>query len=188
MTIQYENFPAVSVTCRRHNSDTFPIRFEQYLLLARYNRLGAFQPCRLEDRRAINDAATAAGIDSLLQRRFDTLSGGERQVTKIAAAIAQQCSIMLLDEPTTFLDPSHEHEVKQIISAIVSNGDISIITVTHDIDYAASSADRVLCLKEGDVFAMVDSCDLMDESILDELFGIKFLVRRSSPDRQKNTR
>lgn len=151
-----------------------PYTVEQYLLLARYNRLGPFQPCRPEDRQAVNAAAVSAGIDNLLDRRFDTLSGGERQVAEIAAAIAQQCKIMLLDEPTTFLDPSHEHEVKQIISAIRARGDISIITVTHDIDYAAAAADRVLCLRDGAVFAAVESSRLMDEKLLDELFGIRF--------------
>ncbi len=92
----------------------------------RYAHLEPLEPLSAQDREIVTSAATATGVDSLLERTIDTLSGGERQKVWIAAALAQHTPILFLDEPTNALDPAHQAELIRIIRAFTRTpGDAS---------------------------------------------------------------
>jgi iron complex transport system ATP-binding protein len=132
---------------------------------------GAFHPGDVE---AIDGAITVADLDMFTDRTLDTLSGGERQKVFIAAALAQEADIMLLDEPTAFLDYRHQKEVSRILHAINSESDTTIVTVTHDVNTAILTGGQVLALKDGKVAWAGPASELPDEEILRGIFDTEF--------------
>jgi iron complex transport system ATP-binding protein len=151
-----------------------PFTVEEFVMMGRYPYLSPFTSFRSEDRTAVQDALEITGTTGLKTRYMATLSGGERQTVAIAAALVQGAPIMLLDEPTTFLDPKHEAEILSIISKINRERGITIISVTHDINNAALYSDRVGILKNGRfVFTGVPS-GMMNNDILYSVYDKSF--------------
>jgi iron complex transport system ATP-binding protein len=111
----------------------------------------------------------------LAHRRLDTLSGGERQTVLIAAALAQGAPILLLDEPTTFLDPRHEVDIFRLLRKINQEYRRSIITVTHNINQAALQGQRVIILKAGQIIFDGKSTAIMNNQILQQAYEKSFL-------------
>jgi iron complex transport system ATP-binding protein len=90
----------------------------------------------------------------LAERSIHELSGGERQRVLIARALAQEPKIMLLDEPTSFLDLKFKREIFQLIASLSLEKGLSVVVVSHDIDLAAQYCHRVMLLKDGSVYEM----------------------------------
>jgi iron complex transport system ATP-binding protein len=104
-----------------------------------------------------------------------TLSGGERQKVFIAAALAQGARILLLDEPTTFLDPRHQSEVLRILRTVNRGQGVTVLAVTHDLNAAALVSDRVVALKAGRVAFDGLPADLMRNEVLRAIYDQDFL-------------
>lgn len=98
---------------------------------------------RKEDRRVVAEALQLVGIEVLADRPFETLSDGERQKVMIAKALAQETSIIILDEPTAFLDYPSKREVFELLQRLAHNDGKAIILTTHDIELAKEFADRI---------------------------------------------
>jgi len=146
----------------------------EYVLMGRYPYLSPFTAFSAGDRQAAEKALELTGTAHLAQRRLNALSGGERQIVSIAAAIAQGARIMLLDEPTTFLDPRHESEVLNIIKKVNHNFGITVLFVTHDINHAALQSNRIFSLKNGTVMFDGPAGDIMDNRVLEKIYDKKF--------------
>ncbi len=125
-----------------------PFTVSEFVMLARYPHLSPFTSYSATDKAIVYEALEAVGISRLHNRRLITLSGGERQMVLIAAALAQQAQVILFDEPTAFLDPKYESAIYEIIDKIHADGK-TIVMVTHDINAAILRSTRVLILKEG---------------------------------------
>ncbi|WP_374309413.1 ABC transporter ATP-binding protein [Methylocella sp.] len=110
--------------------------------------IGALSPA---DRAAMDDAMAAMGLSALRERPLAELSGGERQRAWIAMALAQQCRILLLDEPTTWLDLRHQVELVDALRRLNRERGVTIVAVLHDLNQAAALADRVLLMEGGRV-------------------------------------
>jgi iron complex transport system ATP-binding protein len=147
----------------------------EFVLMARYAHLSPFTPVSRENKRIVQRALEATGTDQFADRIHGTLSGGERQKVLIAAALAQQASIMLLDEPTTYLDPHHQSEVLKILCRINRQSRVTIVAVTHDVNTAALVSDRILALKQGQVACCGPPQDLMNQAVLGRVFDESFL-------------
>jgi iron complex transport system ATP-binding protein len=106
------------------------------------------------------------------------LSGGERQKVYIAAALAQDAPVMLLDEPTTFLDPKHVSDITALLGRINRDHRVTVIAVTHDINGAAMSGGRVIALKEGSLVFSGKSGDFMDGATLRTIYNMGFHLDR----------
>ena len=156
------------------NGRAAPFTIREYLMTGRYPHLSPFTSFTREDRRAVDDALDITGITALADRRLDTLSGGERQTTAIAAALVQGGRVMLLDEPTTFLDPRHESDILSLIATINRERGITIVSVTHNINSAALHSDRIAILKRGRVVFHGPSEDVMANGILEDVYGRSF--------------
>jgi len=150
----------------------FPAR--DFVLMGRYPHLSPLSAVRPEDRAAADDAMRVTGTLQFVDRRVDTLSGGERQKLFIAAAIAQGAELLLLDEPTTFLDPKHQADVLGVLAKLNRERGVSLLTVTHDVNAAALWADRVLALREGRVAWFGPAGDAMDNAVLGAVFDHEF--------------
>ncbi len=154
-----------------------PFTVEELVLQGRFPHLSAFQLApRPQDYRAVRESLELAGVAPLSGRRLDELSGGERQAAYIAAALAQEAEILLLDEPTTHLDPRHQRDVAAILLALRRRGDQTVVFATHDLNFASRLADRVAALQEGRLLASGTPAELLAPPLLTRLFAAPFTV------------
>lgn len=126
-----------------------PFVVADFIAMSRYPHHHAFSGWQTADSDAVEAAMHITGTASFRDRRMHTLSGGEAQRVMIAAALAQQTPLILLDEPTSFLDPHHQHDIEQLIRRLNIDHNITIVEVTHDINHASQHACHVLALKNG---------------------------------------
>jgi iron complex transport system ATP-binding protein len=164
------------------DSRLFPFTVGQFILMARYPHLSPFSPTGPEDHRAVEEALQITGTSAFRERDIRTLSGGERQKVFIAGALAQGASILLLDEPTTFLDPLHEEQVLEILDRLRRHTQATILTVTHNINHAALLADHVVALEAGEVVFDGSPAGFMDNSVLEKVYGRTFTFVRHPVD------
>ncbi|MFC1561281.1 ABC transporter ATP-binding protein [Candidatus Latescibacterota bacterium] len=147
----------------------------EFVMMGRYPYLNPFTSVKKEDKTAVSEALASTETEHLSDRHLDTLSGGERQNVFIAAAIAQGSRILLLDEPTTFLDPKHQTDIHKTLKRVNRERGITIVSVTHDINSAALLSNRVIILKEGAVAFSGSSSEIMCNEVLEGIYDKKFL-------------
>ena len=158
----------------------------EFVLMGRYPYLSPFSSVKSSDKSAVDDALKLTETARLSDRSINTLSGGEKQNVMIAAAIAQGAKILLLDEPTTFLDPKHQSDINRTLKRVNRASGITIISVTHDINSAAMISDRMTVLKNGrSEFSGVPS-ELMDNTVLEKVYNNVFRFCISSSDRKQD--
>jgi len=135
-----------------------------------------FRSWTADDDRAVTEALSATGVLDLADRAVDELSGGQRQRVWIAMALAQETDILLLDEPTTFLDVSHQVEVLDLLTDLNASRGTTIVMVLHDINLAARYADHLFALKNGRVVASGAPSDVVTSELVREVFDLDSLV------------
>lgn len=151
-----------------------PFTVHEFVLLGRYPYFSPFSSISREDEEAVWAALCLTETEELESRMLNTLSGGERQKVLIAAALAQTAEILLLDEPTTFLDPKHQAEIIRILRRTNLDNGTTILTVTHDLNSAVVVSDRILAIKDGRSVFQGQSAGIMDEQVLSEIYGQEF--------------
>jgi iron complex transport system ATP-binding protein len=158
-------------------SAAIPLTVEQMVVLGRFPYLSPWQMAPgAGDLARVDQALATVGLESLRRRSMDALSGGERQAVFIAAALAQEAEVLLLDEPTTHLDARHRREVASLLTQLRADRNQSIVLSTHDLNLAAKLADRVLALKSGRVVALDDPDKITRPERLAEIFDAPFEV------------
>ena len=130
------------------------------------------------DRQLVNNALELVGIRELAQRRFDELSGGERQKVILAMALAQQPKLLLLDEPTVHLDITHQVEILELVKRLNVEEGLTVIAAMHDLNLAALYFDRLILLKEGRVWADGTPNQVLTEAKISEVFSASVRVER----------
>ena len=129
-----------------------------------------------EDYRAVADALDATGIAELADRSVDELSGGQQQRVWIAMALAQQTDILLLDEPTTFLDVAHQIDVLDLLTDLNRDRGTTIVMVLHDLNLAARYADELVAVRDGRVHAIGSPDEVITAALVREVFGLESRV------------
>jgi len=124
------------------------------------------------DDAAVADALNATQTADLAERSVDELSGGQRQRVWIAMALAQQTDVLLLDEPTTFLDVSHQIEVLDLLTDLNRSRGTTIVMVLHDLNLAARYSDHLIALAEGSIRAEGHPAAVLTEEVVLDVFGI----------------
>lgn len=156
-----------------------PLTIEQLVLLGRYPYLSPFRWApRDTDFAAVSRAMGLAGVEDLRGRRLEELSGGERQSAYIAAALAQESEILILDEPTTHLDPRHQRQIASLVLKLNREEGLGVVLATHDLNFATMLADRVVALVQGKVVGDGPPGDLLHPDKLAEVFDAPFTVVR----------
>jgi len=156
----------------QENASPDSLSVEELVTHGRYPHRGFFETLTDEDREAIDRAIELAGVDHLRERDLGSLSGGQKQLVWIAMILAQDADVLLLDEPTTFLDLHHQLEVMEIVETLRDRSDITIVVVLHDIEQAARLADRMVALKDGEVRARGSPEEVVSEELLADVFEI----------------
>ncbi len=129
-----------------------------------------------EDERAVDDALARAGVTDLRERTIDELSGGQRQRVWIAMALAQQTSMLLLDEPTTYLDLSHQIEVLDLCRSLQQDGS-TVVAVLHDLNLGFRYADHLVVLSEGQIVAQGAPTDVVTAELIEDVFDVPCLLQ-----------
>ena len=128
-----------------------------------------------EDAEAVATALAQADITDLADRPVDALSGGQRQRVWIAMALAQQTEVLLLDEPTTYLDLAHQIEVLDLLRRLQRDGR-TIAAVLHDLNHAARYADHIIAMRDGAVVAAGSPAEILTVPLVREVFGLDCVV------------
>lgn len=139
----------------------------------RFPHAGSLGMLRRQDHEAISEALALTGMTEFVHRPLDSLSGGERQRAWIALALAQATPILLLDEPTTFLDIGHQLEVLDLVRFLNRDRTMTIILVLHDLNQAARYADRMVVLNRGQIVADGTPKDVLTAELLAEIFRVR---------------
>ncbi len=142
----------------------------------RYPHQSWFRQWAAEDEEAVVRALELTGMAALADRPVDALSGGQRQRAWIAMTLAQETSVILLDEPTTFLDLSHQIEVLQLLERLNRDEGRTIVMVVHDLNHATRHAHYLVALKAGAVAAAGSPAEVVTPDLLRDVFGVEGAV------------
>lgn len=153
----------------------FPLTVHDFVMMGRYPYLSPLSPAQKSDEEAVDRALQMTGTTPLRTRTLRTLSGGERQRVYIAAALAQQTPVMLLDEPATFLDWRHQADIMALLKKINTDCGVTIVAVNHDLNSATHWSDRIAALKNGNLVALDTPEVLMQPDRLEDFFDTPFV-------------
>jgi iron complex transport system ATP-binding protein len=157
------------------HSGYFPFSVFEVVLMGRAAHLGPFSAPSRRDREIARDALAAIGIEPLADAVYTRISGGERQLTLIARALAQEPGLLVMDEPTASLDFGNQVRVMERISALARAG-LAVILSTHDPDQAFLVADRVAMMHEGKLVRLGPPAEAITPESLKLVYGVDIVV------------
>ncbi|RVT67470.1 ABC transporter ATP-binding protein [Niallia taxi] len=134
-------------------------------------------PVSEEDKEIIAWAIRETGLENMADRMVGHLSGGELQRARIAMALAQKTSVLLLDEPTTFLDITHQLELMKILSRINKTHQITVIMVLHELQYAGAYSDNLIVMKRGEIYQTGKPQAILTAQLLKEVYEIDASIK-----------
>ncbi|MGW3436104.1 ABC transporter ATP-binding protein [Streptomyces bacillaris] len=145
----------------------------QLVRQGRYAARGPLGMLRDGDDEVVARALADVGVTGWADRPVDALSGGERQRVRLAMALAQDAPLLLLDEPTTYLDLRHQLEVLQTVVRLRAERRLTVVMVLHDLNHASRFADRIVALREGRIAADGPPGEVVTEQLLAEVLGVR---------------
>ena len=141
----------------------------------RYPHQNLIQQWTDKDETAVLTAMQVTNTSELSHRFVDELSGGQRQRVWVAMVLAQQTPLLLLDEPTTFLDIAHQIELLELFKDLNQQGN-TLVAVLHDLNHAARYATHMIAMKEGQIIAEGDPREIVTAQLVEEVFGLKCVI------------
>ncbi len=168
----------------QESQQIFPFTVAETVLMGRYPHhrearwVAGFGWETDEDLAVAEQAMESADVAHLANRSATDLSGGERQRCVIARALAQEPQVLLLDEPTAFLDLQHQIEICAIVRRLNEERGLTVVLVSHDLNLAGQHCDRIVMLKEGRLFRLGTPDEVMRVDILRAVYGCEVLVDR----------
>ena len=145
---------------------------EELIAYGRFPHQKGFGKMKKEDEDIVTWALKSTGIEEFRDRPMEALSGGQRQRAWIAMALAQQTEILILDEPTTYLDLAHQLEILKLLEELNRKQGTTIVMVIHELNNAARFADHMIGVKKGKVVCQGTAHEVMTKENLKELFNI----------------
>lgn len=142
----------------------------------RYPHQRLLQQWSREDEAAVIDAMEATRVTDLSHRPVDELSGGQRQRVWVAMVLAQQTSLLLLDEPTTFLDITHQIELLELLASLNQRNGQTIVAVLHDLNHACRYASHIIALRDGAIVAEGAPRDIVTAELVEAVFGLACII------------
>ena len=152
------------------------ISVQELVARGRYPHQPLFTRWRQEDEDAVQRAMQATGIMNLASQSVDTLSGGQRQRAWIAMVLAQDTSIMLLDEPTTWLDISHQIDLLELLSELNRERGYTLAAVLHDLNQACRYATHLISLRDGKIVAEGAPKEIVTPALIEAIYGLRCVI------------
>jgi len=167
----------------QESSVAFPFSGLEIVLMGRSPYLGRFAFAGARDLDVARNALQLTDAAGFAERRLHELSGGEKQRVVLARALAQEPRLLFLDEPTTFLDLKHQAATYRLASRLCRDQGLTVVAVTHDLNLAAQSCDRLLLLSQGRVAMVGTPAEVLTPARLEEVFEVAIEVTRSGSGR-----
>ncbi|WP_288448805.1 ATP-binding cassette domain-containing protein, partial [uncultured Pseudomonas sp.] len=142
----------------------------------RYPHQTLFGGVRADDERAVTHAMQATGVFELADRAVDTLSGGQRQRVWIAMALAQETPLLLLDEPTTWLDITHQIDLLELLEDLNRQQGHTLVMVLHDLNHACRYATHLVAMRDGKVLATGRPRDVVTSALIKAVYDLDCLI------------
>ncbi|GAB3301495.1 ABC transporter ATP-binding protein [Pseudoclavibacter terrae] len=147
------------------------IRVADLVARGRFPHQGMFDRWSAADERAVTEAMAATRVDALASRFVDELSGGQRQRVWVAMALAQEAPVLLLDEPTTFLDISHQYELLELFRRLRGEGR-TLVAVLHDLNQAARFATHLVVMRDGEIVVQGKPGEVLTAELVEDVFSL----------------
>lgn len=160
----------------QENESPGSISVEDLAYHGRYPHRGFFESVGPEDHAAVDEAIEMAGVEHLRNTELGQLSGGQKQLAWIAMVLAQDTDVLLLDEPTTFLDLHHQFRVLETVRQLNERQDVTVAVVLHDIAQAARFADNLVAMRDGQLYDWGPPREVVTEQLLADVFGVEARV------------
>ena len=149
---------------------------EELVYCGRYPYQNWWKNTAKEDREIVDNALSITKTDHLRHQLIPSLSGGERQRVWIAMALAQEPKLLVLDEPTTYLDINHQLEIMELLKRLNKEQDLTVLMVLHDLTQAVQYSDYIAAIKAGHLIAAGDTKDITSDSLFKEVFSVDVQV------------
>jgi iron complex transport system ATP-binding protein len=157
----------------QENESPGSLTVEDLVYHGRYPHRGFFDSVTEADRAAVDRAIDLAGVDHLRDAELGNLSGGQKQLAWIAMVLAQDTDVLLLDEPTTFLDLHHQLRVMEVVRTLNREESVTVGIVLHDIGQAARFADNLIAMQDGEPYDWGPPEDVVTEELLADVFQVE---------------
>lgn len=157
----------------QHNNAPGDLTVEQLVYYGRLPHKKWYEGKKDEDQQLIDWAIEQTGLSYYKQTPISSLSGGERQRAYIAQALCQKPDILLLDEPTTYLDISYQLELMELVKEINRKFNITVVMVLHELNQASRYSDRLVIMKEGEIISDGTPGEIINESVIKQVYRIE---------------
>lgn len=152
------------------------ISVSELVARGRYPHQSLFGRWRQEDEMAVQQAMQATGVADLAQQQVDTLSGGQRQRVWIAMVLAQQTPLLLLDEPTTWLDIAHQIELLELMQDLNQQHGRTLVVVLHDLNQACRYASHLIAMRDGKIIAEGKPAAIVTPELIEAIYGLRCII------------
>lgn len=163
----------------QEQASAFNYAVRDFILMGRAPYLGLFDSPAASDVARAAEALAFVGLPEYADRPYFEMSSGERRLILIARALAQETAVLILDEPTTFLDPRHETGVLELLRRLVNDRGKTVLLTLHNLDIAARYADTLVFLKAGAIAAEGPPGEILSESLLERIYEIPMRILES---------
>ena len=175
-----ERAKKMAYVAQRSNAvDDFPVL--DYLLFGTVNKMNFYQSPKEEDKKRVLDCAEEFGITHLLDKKLGEISGGERQIVSICAAIVQDTNLVILDEPTSALDIKNQNKVLSLIKKIAREQGKTFILSSHNPNHALYLEGNVVLLKDGKILKEGKASEIITIDILKNIYGDNIEYSKNLP-------
>jgi iron complex transport system ATP-binding protein len=162
----------------QEHTSAFNYTIQDFVLMGRAAYISLFSTPSSADVRIAHEALEYVGLRHYASRPYFQLSSGERRLVLIARALAQKSDILILDEPTSFLDPKHETELLELAKKLAIEKKKTILVTLHNLDMAVKYSDAMVFMKKGGVVAQGKPDDILTETLLENVYEIKMTIIR----------
>lgn len=149
----------------------------ELVMMGRYPHRHPFLPPNARDRAAVAEALAQTDLEALAERALGALSGGQRQRAWLAMVLAQQTDILMLDEPTSYLDLSHQYDLLNLIRRLNREQGKTLVLVLHDLNQAFEYADHLIYMKQGKIQAQGSPAQTATPELVEDIFGLSCDIR-----------
>lgn len=174
--MSYKNSAKKMAVVAQHNYYNFDFSVREVVLMGRSPHKKALERDNAQDYAIVDDALHTVGMERFAERSFSTLSGGEQQRVILARALAQQTSCLVLDEPTSHLDITHQLQLLKI----VRNLNVTVISAIHDLNIAAMFCDRIYVLKDGRIVADGTPGEVLTTKLIKDIYQVDSEIMEDS--------
>lgn len=157
----------------------FSFLVEEFISLGRFPHTGRFEALKDRDHKILEDVLNLTDTYSFRRRKICELSGGERQRVVLAQGFAQEPVLLLLDEPTSHLDIAHQVQILDLLKKLNREKNLTVIIVLHDLNLASSYCNRLILLKEGEIFKDGSPRDVLTYQNIEEVYKTLVVVKEN---------